>query len=310
MQKFKTIMKTKFLLLTLVGLLTVGCKDNSNSPNQHSETQESELYYVYDYASHTAMVTHAPYEESYGIQDAGYSGNIIIPSYTTYYDEQYTVTSIGAAAFAMCKNMSSIKIPKTISNIGEVAFVGNVGLRTIVVDKDNPKYDSRYNCNAIIETETSTLLYGCNNTIIPSDIKIIGTESFESLTFDHLLIPEGVQRIEHHTLWKLPNLRSIEIPNSTVYVGENVLSYCENLESVILGKNIEWIAEDVMRDCPLLHEVICYAIDPPKCGEYGKPFGGIAEDAILYVPQQSVTRYIETDGWGNKFKEVRAIETN
>ncbi len=62
-------MKTKFLLLTLVGLLTVDCKDNSNSPNQHSETQESELYYVYDYASHTAMVTHAPYEESYGIQD-------------------------------------------------------------------------------------------------------------------------------------------------------------------------------------------------------------------------------------------------
>ena len=303
-----TIMKTKILLSTLFGLLLISCKDNSNTPNQHSDTQESELYYVYDYANHTAMVTHTPYDESLGMQDAGYSGNIIIPSHTTYYDEEYEVTSIGRLAFAMCEDMYSVKIPQNITSIGSLAFVGNSSLRTITIEKGNPIYDSRYNCNAIIETETSTLIYGCNGTIIPNDILIIGTESFESLTFESMPIPEGVKRIEHHTLWRLPNLRSIEIPNSVVFIGENVLSYCESLESVSLGKSIEQLDYDVLRNNPCLKEITCYAIEPPQCK--ASCFIGISEDAILYVPAQSVSKYAENNVWGNTFKEVRPIETN
>lgn len=33
-----------------------------------------------------------------------------------------------------------------------------------MVDKDNPKFDSRNDCNAIIETKTNTLLFGYCNT--------------------------------------------------------------------------------------------------------------------------------------------------
>ena len=43
---------------------------------------------------------------------------------------------------------------------------------------DNSKYDSRNDCNAIIEKETNTLLLGCKNTNIPDDVTSIGANAF------------------------------------------------------------------------------------------------------------------------------------
>lgn len=284
-----------------------GCKENSN-------LLPSQLYYSYDYATHSAIVIKTPndYPEdgSIGLGYSDYSGDIIIPSSVVYNGEKYEVLGIGMGAFAGCKNLRSITIPRSIINIEKLALTGSLNLEAIVVDSKNPEYDSRYNCNAIIETETSTLIYGCNATIIPNDILTIGTESFECLTFESMPIPEGVKRIEHHTLWRLPYLRSIEIPNSVVFIGENVLSYCENLSSVILGKSLEQIDADVLRDNPNLVEVTCYAVNPPKCNGYSRPFSGISNEAILYVPAQSVSRYTEDNVWGKAFKEIHPITTN
>lgn len=39
-------------------------------------------------------------------------------------------------------------------------------------------YDSRENCNAIIETATNTLINGCKNTIIPNSVTTIGYGAF------------------------------------------------------------------------------------------------------------------------------------
>jgi len=46
------------------------------------------------------------------------------------------------------------------------------------VDGGNGKYDSRDNCNAIIETASNTLIAGCMNSIIPNSVTTIGNEAF------------------------------------------------------------------------------------------------------------------------------------
>ena len=43
-------------------------------------------------------------------------------------------------------------------------------LTTIVVDEDNPYYDSRDNCNAVIDSQTNELIIGCQRTVIPAGI--------------------------------------------------------------------------------------------------------------------------------------------
>ena len=46
------------------------------------------------------------------------------------------------------------------------------------MEDGNPVYDSRNNCNAIIETATNTLHSGCKTTIIPNSVTSIGAWAF------------------------------------------------------------------------------------------------------------------------------------
>ena len=74
------------------------------------------------------------------------------------------------------------------------------GLTSIVVAQDNPKYDSRNNSNAIIETASNTLLYGCKNTIIPNGVTSIGEDAFYACSgLTSITIPNSVDEnlVEH-----------------------------------------------------------------------------------------------------------------
>ena len=90
-----------------------------------------------------------------------------------------SVTSIGDYAFHECSGLTSITIPNSVTTIGRGAFSCCSGLTSIVVDVENTTYDSRENCNAIIETATNTLITGCQNTIIPNSVTSIGEDAFE-----------------------------------------------------------------------------------------------------------------------------------
>ena len=71
------------------------------------------------------------------------------------------LTSIGSSAFENCSALTSITIPNSVTSIGDDAFYNCSSLTSIVVESGNTIYDSRDNCNAIIETETNTLIVGC-----------------------------------------------------------------------------------------------------------------------------------------------------
>ena len=74
--------------------------------------------------------------------------------------------------------------------------LGSTRIKAVLVDENNKVYDSRNNCNAIIETATNTLIQGCQNTIIPEGVTTIGESAFygcESLT--SINIPNGVTTI-------------------------------------------------------------------------------------------------------------------
>ena len=90
----------------------------------------------------------------------------------------YTVTSIGRNAFSWSRKTLSIHIPKSIISIDEDAFNHNISVSEIIVADGNPVYDSRDNCNAIINTEMNTLVWGCKGTIIPEGIVTIGEDAF------------------------------------------------------------------------------------------------------------------------------------
>ena len=89
-----------------------------------------------------------------------------------------SVTSIGNWAFFRCTSLTSITIPNSVTSIGDYAFSGCTSLTSISVNPNNKTYDSRNNCNAIIETDTNTLIVGCRTTVIPDSVTSIGRSAF------------------------------------------------------------------------------------------------------------------------------------
>ena len=162
-----------------------------------------------------------------------------------------SVEYIGFSAFADCSELTSITIPEKVEKIYRYTFAGCGNLSSIRVAEGNKYYDSRNDCNAIIETESNTLLLGCSRTIIPNTVTKIGVSAFtrcKNLT--SILIPSSVTSIESGAFFGCRGLRSINIPESVVSIGQEAFARCESLASVSLPENGIEIAKDAFDGCP------------------------------------------------------------
>lgn len=130
------------------------------------------------------------------------------------------IYGISSCAFVGCKGLKEIVIPSNIVEIESNPFE-NSGLTTISVADENETYDSRDNCNAIIETNTNSLIIGTSLTIIPNTVEKIDDFAFSSCE----------------------NLSSIEIPESVTEIGACAFSVCPKLTSITLPDSIETICE-------------------------------------------------------------------
>ena len=132
-----------------------------------------------------------------------------------------SVTSIGGSAFRGCSSLTSINIPNSVTSIGGSAFRGCSGLTSITVETGNAVYDSRNNCNAIINTTSNELVAGCKNTVIPNSVTSIGQYAFrECSSLTSVTIPNSVTSIGRFAFSGCSGLTSVTIPNSVTRIGE------------------------------------------------------------------------------------------
>ena len=144
------------------------------------------------------------------------------------------VRSIGGYAFWECVYLTALTIPSSVTSIGDNAFLGCSGLTSINVESGNPKYDSRDNCNAIIETATNTLINGCSKTIIPSSVTSIGESAFEYCSgLTSVTIPNSVTSIGDYAFVH-SGLTSLTIPSSVISIGDGAFSGCSGLTSLTI----------------------------------------------------------------------------
>ena len=196
------------------------------------------------------------------------------------------VTSIGEEAFCACSSLTALNIPASVTTIGKEAFYGCNGLTAIIVDENNNVYDSRNNCNAIIETNSNTLIVGCVSTVIPEGVTSIGESAFSGYSgLTAVIIPEGVTSIGDYAFAGCSGLTAITIPASVTSIGDYAFYGCNSLERVVLnctdvhgwfgsnsaikeivlGENVATVADDAFRRCDSIERV---TMDCPMVGSW------------------------------------------
>ena len=253
-------MRKRFLLSLLAVLLT--------TLSTHAyDFQSGDLYY--NITSDTTVVVTC--QEQYS--STNYQGltTATIPETVIYNGTTYSVTSIGWNAFEDCSSLTSITLGNSVTSIGSNAFHYCSALTSIVVESGNTKYDSRENCNAIIETATNTLIAGCQSTTIPNSVTSIGEWAF----------------------YYCSSLTSITLPNSVTSIGSGAFCICSALTKLICEGHVENIDNYAIGNCYALDTIIISAqafdaeeddwTDMPKNIRYIQLTGGELTDNAFNV---------------------------
>ena len=174
-----------------------------------------------------------------------------------------SVRAIGYQAFYGCTSLRSIHIPGSVRGIASSAFEYCPSLLTMSVAHNNPNYDSRDECNAIIITDENTLIAGCRNTTIPSTVTVIDDYAFSGCsTLVGIDIPESVREVGSFAFRDCSSLRSIVIPEGVVSIGASAFFDCKMLNGVEIPSTVESIGGYAFEHCPALYSISVAAGNP------------------------------------------------
>ena len=215
-----------------------------------------------------------------------------------------SVTAIYDFAFENCSGLTSITIPSNVTAIAVSAFFGCSQLTSLSVESDNTQFDSRDNCNAIINSVTNKLIKGIKNTIIPSSVTAIGDYAFAGTDITSIIIPNSVTTIGYGAFSGCTDLTSITLPNSVTTIEKYAFHNCNSLTSINIPNSVTAIVDGAFEDCTALNSV--YVENPTPLNISQNLFTNRA-DITLYVPVGSKAAYEAANYWKD-FKNI--IEGN
>lgn len=318
------IMKKLLLLLVMMLLPMIAIADT---------VEIDGIYYNLVKKAKEAEVTRNPNNPYY------YTGDITIPESIIYEGIEYSVTSIGLAAFYPCQNLTSIIIPNSVTSIGEQAFMGCTQLTSITIPNSvssiskNTFYECTNLTNVLIPNSVTSIgeaaFMSCANLAsislpnqltyiggrafcychkltditIPNSVTFIGNSAFcECPNLTSITIPSNITTIYYGTFWGCKGLTSITIPNSVISIGGMALYDCSGLTNVIIGNGLKYIHSKAFSNCKELIDVYCHAESVPTTASDAF-LDSYQEYITLHVPANSISSYQQTEPW-NTFKAI------
>ena len=151
------------------------------------------------------------------------------------------LTAIGSFAF-QDSGIEELVLPATVKELGRDIFYYARNLKALSVEKGNTLFDSRDNCNAIIETASNTLRIGCANTVIPETVEALGDMAFSGKPgLKEIQIPASVKSIGWAAFWADTELETVHLSSSITDFNESPFGGCERITSLVIdAKNTKY----------------------------------------------------------------------
>ncbi len=194
------------------------------------------------------------------------------------------VASIGVAAFFMCRSLTEIQIPETVTSIGASAFKCSQLMSVTIPSGVTQIARDTFNSCASLSSIT-----------FQGPITSIGESAFDdciglsSITFD----TTGLSSIGGGAFKNCTSLTEIQIPDSVTSIGTSAFNGCGGLQSILFGKGIETIGDDAFNKQTFYDETGTIAFDPStQVGELqGRLFkaDGAGSSKMIRQPQSLYT---------------------
>ncbi|MEE0923689.1 MAG: leucine-rich repeat domain-containing protein [Paludibacteraceae bacterium] len=231
-----------------------------------------------------------------------------------------SVTSIGYYAFYACSSLTSVTIPNRVTSIGESTFSRCSSLTSITIP-NSVKSIGRWafgDCSAL----TSVTIGSGVTRIYEKAFYNTGIYNDESnwkngvLYIDSCLIAaktdisgaytikDNTRLIAEYAFYDCSSLNSVTIPNSVTSIEKYTFDGCSSLLSVTIGSGVTSIGYCAFNRCDKLHEVYCYTPEPPAASK--SSFSRY--NAFLYVPCDSKKAFMLDDVFSN-FNYIECISS-
>ena len=302
---FATCWHLSYLDLSGTSITKIEPHTFSACPNLETVDLPSTLTTLEKYAFESARIKHITLPE--GVTSIGYGAFddcdslkwITLPESLTTID----------AAFFNCGKLDSLFIPRGVNSIAKCVTAACSGLKSLVVDSENPIYDTRDGCNAIILTAENKLIQGSPTAFIPESVTAIGDYAFWATYLpESFTIPNSVKTIGDKAFMGYSKLVNLVLPESIEWIGDQSFDGCHSLTSLTLPASLAHIGDKAFYDCQELRNVKVYHTEPPAINE--NVFENKAyQNGTLHVPVGCVEKYRAADGW-KRFSRIYGVLPN
>ena len=181
-------------------------------------------------------------------------------------------------AFSLCRSLSEIVIPSSVTSIGNSAFFWCSSLTYISIPKSviclngNPFVDWNgkleclspnfvYEDDVLFNKDKSRIISFINQNIksyvIPSCVTSIGNSAFSCCkSLSEIVIPSSVTSIGNSAFYGCLSLCKIVIPSSVTSIGNNAFWGCRYLSEIVIPSSVTSIGNSAFYDCRSLSEIV------------------------------------------------------
>lgn len=139
-----------------------------------------------------------------------------------------SLTEVSRSAFAYCRSLKEVNLPRNIQKIGVAAFYGCDGLKKVNAQGVCEISDRAfYECTALAEI------------MFPSSLEKIGELAFYYSALETLVIPEKVTDIGKGAFHTCTALKSVDLKGRVEVLDSGVFGYCIALESINLPDSLK-----------------------------------------------------------------------